>query len=286
MLVNYRMLLPNNMPNWQLRALDKHSISAFFRLFHGQQKYTAVHELSQSRLFLLRIPNEIINKYVAHLNKRIISTAQLAEYTKWLRYYLDFCDKYPVPTNKAERVRLFCEKLKDKKQSEKQREWAAHAVSLYFEMSENKDSTLEELVSGSGHEVFSSANRPLITPEAGTRVKLGRIPSQESYYFSEDAPRYSTCASRKSQYTDAGYQEKSASPEWDKVLESMASDIKVRHYSRKTLKTYALWSRNFQRFLKDKPPEKLSTEYIHQWFFPQKYLTVTAESGEPALPSP
>ena len=142
---------------------------------------------------------------------------------------------------------LLHEKLKEKKQSEKQREWAAHAVSLYFEMPEIRGSTPEELVSGSGNEVFSSADRPVITPEAGMRVKLGRIPSQGSYYVSEDAPRYSTYASRRSQYTDAGYQEKSASPEWDKVLESMASEIKVRHYSRKTLKTYALWSRNFQQ---------------------------------------
>jgi site-specific recombinase XerD len=33
----------------------------------------------------------------------------------------------------------------------------------------------------------------------------------------------------------------------------------VRHYSRKTLKTYALWSRKFQHFLKNKSPAELST---------------------------
>ncbi|MRR56359.1 MAG: hypothetical protein EG822_17975 [Deltaproteobacteria bacterium] len=35
----------------------------------------------------------------------------------------------------------------------------------------------------------------------------------------------------------------------------LAAEIKVRHYSRKTLKTYANWSRQFQRFLKNKSPE-------------------------------
>lgn len=39
-----------------------------------------------------------------------------------------------------------------------------------------------------------------------------------------------------SQYTDSGYREKSKSPEWDAVLAAMAAEIKVRHYSRKTLK--------------------------------------------------
>ena len=49
------------------------------------------------------------------------------------------------------------------------------------------------------------------------------------------------------------------SPEWDAVLAKLAAEIKVRHYSRKTLKAYAKWSRSFQRFLKkNKCPEELS----------------------------
>ncbi|MGD0844601.1 MAG: integron integrase [Geobacteraceae bacterium] len=241
---------------------------------------------------MLRIPNVTFTDFVAHLNKKRIPPARFAEYKKWLRYYLDFCDKYPVPTNKAKRVRLFCEKLKEKKQSEAQRELAAHAVSLYFEMPDNSVSTPAEEVAGSGVGVPSFAGRAEndqeappnsaddtdddapsaneVTAEVATPAQPSRIPSQEPYYVSEDAPRYSTYASRRSQYTDAGYQEKSASPEWDKVLESMAAEIKVRHYSRKTLKTYALWSRNFQRFLKNKPPGELTTEDV------KEYLTFLA----------
>lgn len=45
-----------------------------------------------------------------------------------------------------------------------------------------------------------------------------------------------------SDYTGSGYQEKSDSPEWDALLAALAAEIKVRHYSRKTLKTYANWS--------------------------------------------
>lgn len=82
---------------------------------------------------MLLVPNVVFTRYVAHLNTRGIAADRHGDYKKWLRYYLDFCDKYPVPESKPERVRLFCEKMHEKKQSEKQRQQAAHAVSLYFE---------------------------------------------------------------------------------------------------------------------------------------------------------
>ena len=69
---------------------------------------------------MLFIPNAVFTGYVAHLNKREIPVDRFTEYKKWLRYYLDFCDKYPAPYVKSERVRLFCDKLKSKKQTEEQ----------------------------------------------------------------------------------------------------------------------------------------------------------------------
>ena len=67
------------------------------------------------------------------------------------------------------------------------------------------------------------------------------------------------------QYSEAGYEQKSGSPEWDAVLATLAAEIKVRHYSRKTLKTYAQWARRFQRFLKNKSPQELSTTDVKEY---------------------
>ncbi|MEA4949729.1 MAG: four helix bundle protein, partial [Petrimonas sp.] len=78
---------------------------------------------------MLRIFDSIFTEYVAHLRFRDIPPAYNVEYRKWLRYYLDFRNKYPVPNSKAERVRLFCDKLRKKRQTDAQRERAAHAVS-------------------------------------------------------------------------------------------------------------------------------------------------------------
>jgi integron integrase len=55
------------------------------------------------------------------------------------------------------------------------------------------------------------------------------------------------------------------------VLEIMAAEIKVRHYSRKTLKTYANWSRQFQRFLHNKSPRELSGVEVKEYM---TYLAV------------
>jgi len=73
-----------------------------------------------------------------------------------------------------------------------------------------------------------------------------------------------------SHYCEAGYQEKPDSPEWDVMLEKLAGEIKVRHYSRKTLKRYAHWSRQFQRFQKNKLPQELTTSEV------KEYLTYLA----------
>src|SRR3990170_5356509 len=79
------------------------------------------------------IPDDIGEQYSAVLKKRAVSVSRHADYKKWLRYYLDFRSKYPLPDSKSEQVRLFIEKLRKKNQSPEQQKQAAHALSLFFE---------------------------------------------------------------------------------------------------------------------------------------------------------
>ena len=53
------------------------------------------------------IPKEVFGDI--HLKTWGIRTAYHADYQNWFRYFLDFCDKYPVPAVKSERVRLLWE---------------------------------------------------------------------------------------------------------------------------------------------------------------------------------
>jgi len=225
---------------------------------------------------MITIPNEVFAKYIAYLNKTGVPASSYAEYKKWLRYYLDFCDKYPVPESKSERVRLFTDKLQDKKQSLALRQRAANAVSLYYQM--EKQETREEHESSSslsGDEPYENDHvkpKPLSAETAGAYRQPQTVPQALTQAY----PQQFRTIARTSNYNEAGYQEKTDSPEWDAALSAMADEIMVRHYSRKTLKTYANWSRQFQRFLKSKPPQELMTADV------KEYLTYLAVKGKVA----
>ena len=67
---------------------------------------------------MIRIPEEVLARFGGVLSESSIDASLHPEYVKWLRYYLDFCAKYVVTEDQGERVRLFLQKLRDKKQGE------------------------------------------------------------------------------------------------------------------------------------------------------------------------
>lgn len=199
---------------------------------------------------MIQIPHSVFIQFEEALKKREIPSPLYADYKKWLRYYLDFCVKHVTTGDRSERKQLFLKKLIEKKQNNKQLQQAAHAISLYFEIQKQEAPqkvSVEESIRQQG----------LDTSDPAPTSSLPKL--QQSYR-----------TLRQSQYSVAGYEDKSDSPEWDDVMGKLAGEIKVRHYSRKTLKTYAHWSRQFQRFLKNKPPQELTTVDV------KEYLTYLA----------
>ncbi len=204
---------------------------------------------------MISVPYSVMNDYGALLRIREISPAHVEHYKKWLRYFYDFSANYLDSGDKPEKVKLFLEKLRSKKQTPVQCQQAAHAVTLYFEMQ-----CLER-------QTEKSTDGPNSEPHQITEQESALQVINEP--FAPSAP-FTTFKPRQSQYFVAGYQEKSSSPEWDELINKLADEIKVRHYSRKTLKTYAHWSRQFQRFLKNKHPQELATADV------KEYLTYLA----------
>lgn len=192
---------------------------------------------------MLSVPVSVSHQYQALLKRHEIPLSHYVHYNKWLRYFLDFKANYIKIHGQSEQVSLFLEKLRRKKQTEEQCQQAAHAVSLFFELE------LRE----------TAPNDPVQLQDR-----------QCSVYSSSPEVLRPSVHDRSYQYCVAGYREKSDSPEWDAVIAAMAAEIKVRHYSRKTLKTYGKWSRCFQRFLKSKPPEELTSDDV------KEYLTFLA----------
>ncbi|MBJ6802673.1 integron integrase [Geomonas propionica] len=197
------------------------------------------------------IPKAVVSAFLNLLAQSRVPPSLHAEYLQWLRYYLDFCEKYSPAPSKSDRVRLFCQKLGERNQTADQQRHAAHAVSLYFALLKNNErrapTTSSDFAPPQPAETVPNppTDTAAIAPDINT-------PTTQSLL-------------RTSNYQEAGYSEKSDSPEWDTVIERLAAEIKLRHYSRKTLKTYATWSRHFQRFLKNKSPDDLSTEDVKQY---------------------
>jgi hypothetical protein len=146
-------------------------------------------------------------------------------------------------------AKTLLEKLRSKKQSLAYQRQAQHAVILYHEHTKAAASQPEYRATTEG--------LPLQETTAGKTATVS------------SARQFDPSLTR-SHYNDWRCLKKTASPEWDNLISNLAADIKTRHYSRKTLKAYADWCRNFQGFLKDKSSEELSSDDV------KAYLTYLA----------
>ncbi len=209
---------------------------------------------------MIMVPYDIWTRYESVLNNKVSDISVRADFKKWLRYFWDFSSKYPMPEAEADRIVLFIEKLKQKNQTPEQQERAAAALSLYFEMQRTGDhvSTEEE-----------------IRRDDGPMPAAGLNDAHDDNTVSEELSDYASLQDVTPGYARSGFDnwrcmKKSASPEWDALIDKLAAEIRTRHYSRKTLKTYADWSRKFQTYLKDKSLEELSSADV------KAYLTYLA----------
>lgn len=64
---------------------------------------------------MILIPKKTYALSLNFLKNNQIAADQFQDYLKWLRFFLDFCDRYVVASDKSERLRLFLEKLREKK---------------------------------------------------------------------------------------------------------------------------------------------------------------------------
>ena len=142
------------------------------------------------------IPRDIYNSYVKIYHKNQTPDGLFNQYIKWLRFYLDFCEKYGFPDYERGSLSHFITKLRNKNQPVHIQDEAAEAV-MYF------------------------------------------------YEIYEDAP---------------GPSRGGDDEEWDKVLLQLQKEIRIRHYSPRTLKSYLNWNRRFRNFLKSKPVAQVNSQ--------------------------
>jgi len=83
---------------------------------------------------MMAIPPDLARLYESLLARKGVAVKERPYFHKWLRYYLDFCQKYSRAPADQGSVPAFDEKLRSKNQSEDQRQQARRAVAVYFEV--------------------------------------------------------------------------------------------------------------------------------------------------------
>ena len=222
---------------------------------------------------MLTIPPDLAQKYETLLIKHDIPINQRSYYFKWLRYYLDFYDKYQLELSEGRHFSAFDEKLQSKHQSEFQRQQAKRAVAIYYRDivgdpiagQKIKTETLREANLGprSGQSNAFEESRPRPLPE-------NEIPKPSLVLDSTDKRQVVTTKSVPN--SSSAYRKnipdglpdsncpKSTGADWMWVYERLAAAIKVRHYSPKTLQAYKIWTQKLQTFTKSKDARLLTME--------------------------
>ena len=97
---------------------------------------------------MLKLPEKINQSFQQLLINKGLSDKDRSFYSKWLRFYWDFCHKYHHPAFGHNSLPLFLTKLQTKGQSDAQRKQASKAIYFLYEISSaakvNKSNTLSE----------------------------------------------------------------------------------------------------------------------------------------------
>jgi Phage integrase, N-terminal SAM-like domain/Phage integrase family len=222
---------------------------------------------------MLQLPSALRTAFDTCLRHAAIPKPAHAAYTKWLRYYLDFCQKYHVPHAQQESLPRFLHKLQEKKQTQAQQQQASHAISLYYGLMRLRDSHTDvpslthDDPPGKALDVLSPRpdslpSEPSTSPNASAAGKAPDQPSPRPVSSSNDAN------------TARGVS-------WIAAYTRLANDIRLRHYSPKTLKAYRQWVRHFQTFTRSKDPAALSSTDVREfltWLAVQRKVSASTQN--------
>jgi integron integrase len=202
---------------------------------------------------MLTLPKDLSQKFNDLLAGKSFPDESKASYLKWLRFYWDTCNKYHYEPYSSESLSCFLRKLVEKRQSEQQQKQARHSITLFYRMQYNAVASSEALhpENSTGISVrYQSA--PLTIAPKGTAETGPKplIPANQGNSPTSDEINQTEHADAKT------------GSSWVFVFDTLNSEIKIRHYSPKTLKSNRSWTRHFQAFTKSKDYQALTQQDV------------------------
>lgn len=190
------------------------------------------------------IPAQIQDNFKAELEKNDIPAGQHGYFVKWLRYYLDFCEKYDFEPDDPQSLPYFIDKLQNKRQSPAQLQQARDAIKIFLKLNVSDGSSLN----------FSSGSKP----------HAGHV-AQRGYSYPAATAHPSVKVHEQAQSMIKGSIQTSSNVQWASSLQALTDAIRLRHYSPRTLKSYTNWVHKFRSFAGIKDPHALTTDDVRSF---------------------
>ena len=193
---------------------------------------------------MLAIPADIKARFKNFLIKKSVPPKHHYHYLKWLRYYLDFCNKYQYTPQSRKSLQPFTDKLKEKQQNPVQIRQASYAIHFYYELL------------ALNHEKHNLLDNDSLTKTKDNSQNLNQYDKLHASNLHKD---------------NLSHAEKDL---WKSAFDDLSKEIKVRHYSPKTLAAYSKWLANFQAYTKNKYLQQLQSSDV------KDYLTFLAVNAK------
>ncbi|WP_245569018.1 phage integrase N-terminal SAM-like domain-containing protein [Desulfobacter curvatus] len=204
---------------------------------------------------LIQINQNVLAAYNRELIFRNIPENEHWHYVKWLRYYLDFCNKYKFNPADVGSVPHFIEKLHSKRQSTFQKQQAQKAIKIYFGLiTREQQSKQTYLNSDAGKIIRDKINE---APQS----YQGEVQGNRAVYSPQPEIQSAITPSNPAVKPDA-ISDMETGQSWEAEFKQLADEINVRHYSSKTLKSYRLYVRQFQTYTRSKSPSLLNVNDV------------------------
>jgi hypothetical protein len=104
-----------------------------------------------------RIPEDIAKIFSRRMEAARIPDLDRQQYLKWLRFYLDFCDKYKHSPTHLDSSNAFMLKLTEKRQTPARQRQAAQSINVYLDIIKRKRTGQESLPVDPLHSAACSA---------------------------------------------------------------------------------------------------------------------------------
>ena len=227
---------------------------------------------------MIKIETNLLNNYTLNLQNNRIPENEHKNYLKWLRYYLDFCHQYNFRSTNSETLPKFIAKLNSKKQNLAQQQQATNAIHLLYLTYKPSDSP-----NIPHNSMVTIKHEKPVIPHTDLKEILhvrninSDFPNKIPVVREESLP-YPVNKNHAS--FNNGHEQITLPPinseisntrqSWQDAYQGLENEIKVRHYSPKTLKSYKGWVKKLQTYTQSKCPDTLDSNDV------KKFLTYLA----------